>query len=185
MRDAVPLPSGDLALTDFVYDVDQNATAWTETRTYHGTGNTHTLEVSDVRRFSGVAATVLNNSAATGKGILGADVAIPAGTVFSDPDADFEADGVQPGQYLFLAVSEPGIAEAGGEPSVLNLEPLRIAEVTPTQLTLEEPLAAETPLPGNHFEYRIVREGYSLKAYSVRHTDPQGVTRTYHHAPFQ
>lgn len=178
-----PAGSGSAVLGGFEYDADLQASAWTETRTYHSTGNTHILAFSDIVRLTRTFNFPIRNDATSGKGLLGPDVAVPAGTSFTDPDADFVAANVAPGMYLELVTRDNDLKGEGAEAALVNVGQIRIVAVTTTELTLAAPLAAEAPLPGRHFEYRVGVNSFPVISYRLEHTAPDGAVRRYDFAP--
>jgi hypothetical protein len=98
----------------------------------------------------------------SGVGVLGLNVAIPAGTTFTDVGAAFDVAGVgADGTYWLQIVANPALLSgSNGVASTKNVYRVQITGVTADALTLATPLVAETPATGKSFQYSV----YQLKS---------------------
>lgn len=93
-----------------------------------------------------------------GTGMVGIDVPILTGLVFTDDDGDFINAGVAVGDYLRFVTDEGDLASADGQVVVRNVKDLRVTARTATTLTLASRLITEGPLSGKTFEYQVIRK---------------------------
>jgi hypothetical protein len=180
-----PLGTGSATLSELVFDAAGLPVSWTEVRTYHATGTTHSLRFSAAERYTNFDAGRVIPLRDNQRGRLGPDEAIVASTTFVDLASapGFDRANIVAGDVLRFTSVPALLLDDDSQAVVLNVRDVRITSVTDRMtVELEEPLIAETPPAGGHFEYRIVRPTSLLRQYSVEHTDERGVIRTYHDA---
>lgn len=101
-----------------------------------------------------------------GDGILGTDVPILSGFVFTDTDALFVTADVRAGDELRFVVEEDDLDGADGAVVVRNIRRFKVAAnaSSETGLTLSTPLSSEAPPSGKSFQYQIVRVNQPVAA---------------------
>lgn len=123
--------------------------------------------ITDSIETVGISAVIVDNvvtpttgdAGDVGDGILGFDVPIVAGSIFTDADADFVGAGVKAGDELRFITDEADLSGPDGAVVVRNIKRYEVASDPgdPTQLTLLTPLTSEAPPSGKSFQYRVVR----------------------------
>jgi len=128
------------------------------------------LWISNQLDIIGVAATIITptwfplttlpGGEDSSDGILGVDIPILAGSVFTDTDGtDFDTEGVtDDGSYFLEFITENvDLVGPSGQIVVRNVGRFQILGVAGESITLGRPLISEAPLSGKTFQYKVVR----------------------------
>jgi hypothetical protein len=184
MRD--PIGSGSAVLSGITYDAFGRPTGWTETRRYAASGTTHTLALDGIERYTGIDQNLIRPDFERNSGFLALGQPIAAGTTFTEffepPAIDFTGSGAQAGDVLRFVSDVRDLKGKQGAIVARNVRDIVILTSAQTELTLAEPLLAETPPPGTRFQYFVVRLTSFVRSYTVTHTGPDGASTVLHNA---